>query len=99
MALCHHSLGSPREIRDVIYAYAIPTTELHVVGSGDASGVEFARGMGDPNGFYFPFRSNLGILATNIQMRKEALRLIYRKTSIHLDGMDEFIKFSISMSN
>lgn len=30
-------------------------------------------------------------------MRKEALRLVYRKTSFHLDGMDEFVKFAISI--
>lgn len=89
----------PRETRDDIYAYAIPTTELQVVGSGDASGVEFARGMGDPSGFYFPFRSNLGILAANRQIRKEALRLAYRKTSIRLDDINEFIKFAILIGN
>lgn len=89
----------PRETRDEIYAYAIPTTEMQVVGSGDASGVEFARGMGDPSGFYFRFRSNLGILAANRQMSKEALRLAYRKASIRLDDMDEFIKSAILIEN
>ncbi|OJJ81012.1 uncharacterized protein ASPGLDRAFT_60693 [Aspergillus glaucus CBS 516.65] len=89
----------PREVRDDIYAYAIPETEMQIVGSRDVSGVGFARGMGDPSGFYFPFRSNLGILAVNRQMRKEALRLVYRKTSIHLNDMDEFIKFALDRKN
>ncbi|OJJ83432.1 uncharacterized protein ASPGLDRAFT_127911 [Aspergillus glaucus CBS 516.65] len=87
----------PREVRDEIYTYAIPKAELQMIDSGDVSGVNFARGIGDPSGFYFPFRSNLGILAVNRQMRKEALRLAYRKTSIRLYDMDDFLKTAISI--
>lgn len=72
---------------------------MQIAGSRDVSGVDFARGMGDPSGFYFPFRSKLDILAVNRQMRKEALRLVYRKTSIHLNDMDEFIKFALDRKN
>lgn len=85
----------PREIRDKIFAHAIPKIDLQVFGAGDLYGIEFARGTGDPSGFYFPFRSVLGVLSVDRRMRCETLPLTYRKTSIHLGNMDDFIRFAI----
>ncbi|KAL4802475.1 hypothetical protein BDV18DRAFT_146794 [Aspergillus unguis] len=87
----------PREVRDEIYTRAIPRVDLQAVGSGDFCGIEFARATGDPTGFYFPFRSELGVLAANRQMREETLPLAYRKASIYLDDMDNFIRFAVSI--
>ena len=68
-----------------------------MVSSGGFCGIEFARATGDPTGFYFPFRSVLGALAVNRQMRDESLPLAYRKTSIYLDNMDDFIRFAVAI--
>lgn len=55
-------LRLPRELRDKIYSYSIPKQEWKIVDSNDLSGLSLAKGIGDPSGFYFPFRNDLGIL-------------------------------------
>lgn len=90
-------LRLPRELRDKIYSYSIPKQEWKIVDSNDLSGLSLAKGIGDPSGFYFPFRNDLGILRINKQVREETLSLAYRRTDFHLDDMDDFIKFTISI--
>ncbi|KAL4784668.1 hypothetical protein BJX76DRAFT_326444 [Aspergillus varians] len=86
----------PREIRDKIYMYAIPTANLQTT-SYELGGLALSRGIGDPSGFYYPFRSDLGLLAVNKQIREEALGLAYRKSFIQLEDMDDFLVFAVSI--
>lgn len=55
------------------------------------------RGVGDPSGFYFPLSKRLGILGANRQMRQEALPLVYRATTFHLDDMDDLLKLLLAV--
>ena len=90
-------LRLPKELRDEIYDYSIPKGEWRIINAPDLSGLSLAKGIGDPTGFYFPFRNDLGVLRINKQIRDEALSLAYRKTVFCLDDMDDFIKVAISV--
>ncbi|KAL6232556.1 hypothetical protein BDW75DRAFT_217505 [Aspergillus navahoensis] len=86
----------PRELRDRIYMYAIPTATIQI-SSSQVDGLALSRGIGDLSGFWYPFRSNLGLLAVSKQIREEALGLAYRKSFIQLEDMDDFIVFAVSI--
>ncbi|RDW67176.1 uncharacterized protein DSM5745_09042 [Aspergillus mulundensis] len=94
------TLGSlsrlPRELRDRIYMYAIPTASLYPT-AFELNGLELARGLGDPSGFWYPFRSDLGLLAVNKQIREEALGLAYCRSCIRLEHMDDFIVCALAI--
>ncbi|KAL4918662.1 hypothetical protein BDW62DRAFT_60661 [Aspergillus aurantiobrunneus] len=90
------AVGSPREIRDALYTYAIPRATLQYTSSGFV-GLALSRAIADPSGFYYPFRSDLGLLAVNKQVREEALGIAYRKSFVQLEDMDDFIVFAISI--
>lgn len=88
----------PREIRDTIYAFAIPKRDWMIGNHADFTEMDFARSIGDPSGFLFPLRKDLTILRVNMQMRQEALPLAYRRTAFHcLDDMESFIRLAISI--
>ncbi|PGH21366.1 hypothetical protein AJ80_03283 [Polytolypa hystricis UAMH7299] len=87
----------PREIRDKIYAFAIPSGEWRIANVETFNETNFVTGIGDPNGFYFPLSKALTLLTVNKQMRQEALPIAYRKTAFRLDDMDEFIKVAIAI--
>lgn len=55
------------------------------------------RGLGDPNGFYYPLASKLGLLSVNRQIREEILPLAYAATKFHFDDMDYVVKFLLAI--
>jgi hypothetical protein len=61
--------------------------------------LNFAGGLGDPSGFYFPLREDLTLLRVNRKMRQEALPLAYRRTVFHLDDIDDVIKLLIAIGD
>jgi hypothetical protein len=88
----------PREIRDRIYEFCIPTGKWSI-GDVDAFNTTFAGAIGDPTGFYFPLSKDLSILRTSKRLREEALPIAYRRTSFHLDDIDDFIKVAASIGD
>lgn len=58
---------------------------------------KFARCIGDPSGFYFPFNNELAILRVNRQMRQEALLLAYRRTTFHPCDWDDLLMLLVSV--
>ena len=96
-----HALGSVffklrREIRENIYAFALPKGQWTIRDYSNSNELNFARGIGDPSGFYFPL-TTLNVLTINRQMRQEALPIAYRTTSFHLDDIDDLIKLLIAI--
>jgi hypothetical protein len=87
----------PREIRDKIYTFALPKGEWKIRDVNNSDEFNFAGGIGDPSGFYFPLSKDISILRVNRQMRQEALPLAYRRTLFHLDDMDDLIKLLIAV--
>lgn len=87
----------PREIRDNIYSLALSEGKWSIQDVDQFDEVNFAGGIGDPGGFYFPLSKDLGVLRVNRQMRQEALPLAYRKTTFHLDDMDDLLKLLIAV--
>ncbi|KAK2759915.1 hypothetical protein FQN54_002650 [Arachnomyces sp. PD_36] len=87
----------PIELRNMIYTFAIPKAILVITDTWRFSEFSFARGIGDPSGFYSPLRKDLALLRVNRQMRQEALPFAYRRTDFHLDVIEEFITFAISI--
>ncbi|TGO45830.1 hypothetical protein BCON_0362g00070 [Botryotinia convoluta] len=86
----------PKELRDKIYTFAFPRREWKVADVDGLDELNFARGIGDLSGFYFPL-SSLTVLRVNKQMRQEALPFAYRRTVFHVDDMDDLVKFLISI--
>jgi hypothetical protein len=87
----------PREIRDKIYSFAISDGKWKIGESNKFHEFNFAGGIGDPSGFYFPLSKDLSVLEVNRKMREETLPLVYRRTAFHLDDMDDLIKFLIAV--
>ncbi|RJE25382.1 hypothetical protein PHISCL_02273 [Aspergillus sclerotialis] len=91
----------PRELRDLIYTYAVSKRGCRIIGPDERSdehlGINLARGIGDPSGFFFPLRNDLNVLQVNEQMRNEALSLAYRETAFYLGDIDDFIRFAVSI--
>lgn len=88
----------PKELRDKIYIFALPKGEWKIGDVDSSNELNFAGGIGDPSGFYFPL-SSLTVLRVNRQMRQEALPLAYRRTVFHLDDMDDLIKLLIAVGD
>jgi len=88
----------PKELRDRIYTLALPRGEWRVADVDGLNELNFARGIGDLSGFYFPL-SSLIVLRVNRQMRQEALSLAYRRTVFHLDDMDDLIRLLIAIGD
>jgi len=88
----------PKELRDKIYIFALPRGEWNIEDVDSANELNFAGGVGDLSGFYFPL-SSLAVLRVNRQMRQEALPLAYRRTLFHLDDMDDLIKLLIAVGD
>lgn len=87
----------PREIRDKIYTFALSDAEWSMQNVDFFDRFNLTSSIGDPGGFYFPLSKNVEILSVNNQMRREALPLVYRITTFHLDDMDDLIKFLIAV--
>jgi hypothetical protein len=88
----------PKELRDKIYGFALPKGEWKIGDVDSSTELDFARGIGDPSGFYFPL-SSLPVLRVSREMRHEALPLAYRRTVFHLDDMDDLIKLLIAVGD
>jgi hypothetical protein len=88
----------PRELRDKIYTFALPIGEWKIGDVDSSNGLDFAGGIGDPSGFYFPL-SNLSVLRVNRQIRQEALPLAYRSTVFQVDDLDDLIKLLIAVGD
>ncbi|KAF4633969.1 hypothetical protein G7Y89_g4145 [Cudoniella acicularis] len=97
----NHHLGPffklPKELREKIYTLALPKGEW-TISDDDGSELNFARGVGDLSGFYFPL-SNLTVLKLNRQIRQEALPLAYRRTVFHFDDMDDLVSLLIAVGD
>jgi hypothetical protein len=87
----------PKKLRDKIYNLALPKGEWKIGNLDNFDSFGFARGIGDPSGFYFPLSKDLSVLRVSRQMRQEALPLAYRRTLFHLDNMDDLIKLLIAV--
>ncbi|ORY72144.1 uncharacterized protein BCR38DRAFT_329991 [Pseudomassariella vexata] len=87
----------PRELRQIVYNFTIPTTKYKLPGPEGAEGVNLAHTMADAQGFYFPHRPDLALLRVNRQMREEALPLAYRKTTLQLEDVSEAVKILIAI--
>jgi len=87
----------PKELRDKIYGFALPKGELKIKDGNSFDEVNFAGGIGDLGGFYFPLSNDLVVLRVNRQMRQEALPFVYRSTVFQLDDMDDLIKLLIAV--
>merc|ERR1711939_1302572 len=88
----------PKELRDKIYLFALPIEEWSIGDVDSSNELDFAGGIGDLTGFYFPL-SSLAMLRVNKQMRQEALPLAYRRTVFHLDDMDDLIRLLIAVGD
>ncbi|KAK0118483.1 hypothetical protein ONS96_011580 [Cadophora gregata f. sp. sojae] len=88
----------PKELRDKIYLFALPIEAWSTGHDGNSVELDFAGGIGDLSGFYFPL-SSLAMLRVNKQMRQEALPLAYRRTVFHLDDMDDLIRLLIAVGD
>jgi hypothetical protein len=64
----------------------------------DPHELNYACGICDPSGFYFPLCS-LTVLRVNRQMRYEALPFAYRRTVFHLDDTEDLVKLLIAVGN
>jgi len=89
-------LRLPKELRDKIYDFALPKGEWKIGDVDRSNELNFAGGIGDPSGFYFPV-SSLAVLRVNKQMRQEVLPLAYCSTAFYLDDMDDLIKLLIAV--
>lgn len=87
----------PKEIRHQIYTLALSDGEWRIRDVDVFDKFNLTRGIGDPGGFYFPLRNDLGLLSVNRQMRQEALPLAYRATTFHLDDMDDLLTVLIAV--
>ncbi|EED17211.1 hypothetical protein TSTA_022650 [Talaromyces stipitatus ATCC 10500] len=87
----------PRELRDRIYMFSIPSCEWTLGDVDQFNSTTFAGALGDPTGFFFPLNKDLSVLLVNKQIRQEALPIAYRKTFFRLDDIDDFIKVIISI--
>jgi hypothetical protein len=56
-----------KELREKIYVFALPKDEWEIGDVDSSNELNFAKGIGDPSGFYFPL-SSLAILRVNKQM-------------------------------
>ncbi|OAF55793.1 hypothetical protein VC83_07744 [Pseudogymnoascus destructans] len=88
----------PKELRDKIYAFALPAGKWQIEDVDNFNELIFAKGIGDPSGFYFSLSSHT-MLRVNRQMRQEALCLAYRQMVFHLDDMDDLIKLLIAIGD
>ncbi|KAH7310152.1 hypothetical protein BKA65DRAFT_485092 [Rhexocercosporidium sp. MPI-PUGE-AT-0058] len=88
----------PKELRDRIYLFAVPIKEWNIGDVDSSNELDFAEGIGDLSGFYFPL-SSLAMLRVNKQMRQEALPLAYRRTVFHLYDMDDLIRLLIAVGD
>ncbi|KAH8723319.1 hypothetical protein GQ44DRAFT_317410 [Phaeosphaeriaceae sp. PMI808] len=52
----------PREIRDMVYTFALPHGKWGIQNLGNFDRFRLTAAIGDPTGFYFPLGNNLGIL-------------------------------------
>jgi len=91
-------LKLPKELRDKIYIFALPRGKWKIGDVDSSDKLNFAGGIGDLSGFYFPRRS-LAMLGVNRQMRQEALPFAYRRTVFHFDDMDDLIKLLIAVGD
>ncbi len=87
----------PREVRDKVYIFAIPRGKWRITNIDEFEQENFARGIGDPSGFYYPLSKDLVVLRANKQMRREALPFAYRRTTFVLDDLDDVIKLLIAI--
>lgn len=87
----------PREIRDKIYIFAIPTGAWKITNIDEFEHENLTRGIGDPSGFYYPLSKDLVVLRASKQMRREALPFAYRRTTFILDDLDDVIKLLVAI--
>ncbi len=85
----------PRELRDKIYAFALPKRKWIIEDADNFNKLNLTGGIGDPSGFYFPLSKDLTILRLDRQTRLEALPLAYHRTVFQLDDIDDLIKLLI----
>lgn len=90
-------LKLPRQLRNKIYALALPKGKCNMGDSSSFNEHTFTGGIGDPSGFCFPLSKNLTILRVDRQMRQEALPLAYRGTVFQLDDIDDLIRLLITV--
>lgn len=57
----------------------------------------FPTAVGGPSGFFFPFGQDWEVLRINKMIRQEALPIAYRRTTFHLNDMDDVIKLLIAV--
>ena len=86
----------PRDIRDQIYDLAIPRGKWRSGDEGFDAG-NFAAGVGDPSGFYYPLSKEVAILRVSRSMRMEALPMAYRRTAFSLYDIDDAIKLLVAV--
>lgn len=85
----------PREVRDRVYYFAIPTTTW--VSTTESTFLRnIVESMEICSGFCFPFQ-NISLLETCWQIRSEALAFAYRNTKFCLDDIDEVIQFLVAV--
>ncbi|KAF2754309.1 hypothetical protein EJ05DRAFT_155684 [Pseudovirgaria hyperparasitica] len=84
----------PTEIRDIIYGFVCDDPESRTVTNctDDIKGT-FTRGIADPSGFFFPMWSDMALLRVNKSLRREVLPHVYRKTTFHVEDMDDLVMF------
>ncbi|KAK2052807.1 hypothetical protein LY76DRAFT_582861 [Colletotrichum caudatum] len=89
----------PREVRDRIYALAIPQSEWQIADVDQFDRNIFAGALGDPTGYYYPLSKDLTLLRVSKDIRDEALPLAYRKMIFRLDDLDDLVKLLLAIGN
>lgn len=78
----------PLEIRENIYGYVLGDRCWRIAEPKSWRPHTFCLALGDPSGFYFPFGEADTLLRVNKQLRREALPVAYRGTTIHAVDID-----------
>lgn len=86
----------PREIRDKIYGYALPSGRWSIHDVDSFNKVTLTGSIGDWNGYYFPMSKHVGALSVNKLMRLEILPFVYRTTTFCPEDLDDLLKLLIA---
>ncbi|KAM5357342.1 hypothetical protein ACJZ2D_016365 [Fusarium nematophilum] len=90
-------LSLPRELREKVYYFALPTRELGIKDVDAFNRRCFPAAVGDPVGDFFQLGEEPTVLKINRQIRREALPLAYRNTTFSLDDLDGAVKFLVAI--